>query len=549
MSRVSAHAAQTAVLEAQLAVLESEQEDLRSTLATTKDEERAAQARWRKAERQLGELEQQLERIDREHALEKARTQNILQRMEQRKLASQRSGAHPNPMADKTALSRFMKEILAENGHLQLGVAELRDLLAQSQEEVNTLRQKIEDMDADQQRAANMTSQQQLHHQHQHQHQPLSIELARSPLQAAVLGGVVVHHHHYHAPPPPPRAAAVPAPAVPAPAAAAASATAIGKEKATLRPVIRRPKKKRNVSLDRFDALRVKGPGPGSTNCNNSNNGAFPKRWPSSTGPLSSSPTSTVQESSIFDRLDGGDETSRPTSVDSNCPPLWPKQSWARHQPNRASSNPPPFTILHTTEEVPSEADGSQPDGASPILPPNVPVPVPVPVLKRSVSHESLLSISAMDPTAYLGSPALSASSYVSRAGCSPNPRHASVKPDDPQASITPGIAIRDQPGSIGYGGSAYSRLLGLHRAESYGSSPPADPGKPSSRKPSSTSNSGSGWFWKYVTLAPGGSKPGCAQEPAPRPASKVAGAAWPAVGYVDEDLLRESLVDGPGLS
>lgn len=295
--------------------------------------------------------------------------------------------------------------------------------------------------------------------------------------------------------------------------------------------MIRRPKKKRDVTFERFNALRTKGFDPGSgspTNCSNSS--AFPKRWPSSTGPLSSSPTSTIQESLIFDRLDGGDETSRPTSADSNFPPPWPKQS----------NPPPPFTILHT-----SEADGPQPGSSA--SPPSVPVPVPVPPLKRSVSHESLLSV----PTVYLGSPALSESSYVSRAGYSPSPRHASVKLDDPQASVTPGIAIRDQPGSIGHGGSAYSRLLGLHRD---GSSPPTNPSKPSSRKSSSTSNAGSGWFWKYVTLAPPGrggaaAKPGRAQEPAPRAASKVAAAAWPAVGYVDEDLLRESLVEGPGLS
>ncbi|KAF8254064.1 hypothetical protein K440DRAFT_618669 [Wilcoxina mikolae CBS 423.85] len=497
LSRVSAHAARTAVLEAQLAVLESEQAELRNTIATTREEERAAQARWRRAERQFAELELQLERIEREHTLEKARSQNILERMEQRKLANQRAGTFSTPMADKSALSRFMKEILAENGHLQLGVAELRDMLAQSQEEVDMLRQKLADLDADQQRAATGRP-------------PLSMELARSPSQGGALGGVIVHHHHYHAPPG-------------------------GKEKAPIKPQIRRPKKKRNVTIDHFNALRLKGFDPGPSTPAN----AFSKRWSSSTGPLSSSPTSTFRESSIFDRLDNGeDETSRPTSVDSNYPPPWPKQSWAKH--NQFSSNPPPFTILHTTEEVSSEGDGSHPDSPSHM----VATPPKIPVLKRSVSHESLLSISAMDPSTYLASsPALSgASSFAS-----PNLRNRSMKPKDPQASITHGIALRDHPGSSQYGGSAYSRLLGLHQAESYSSSPPASVGKPSSRKSSATSNAGSGWFWKYVTLAPGGSKPGRTEEPAK--AKKLVVSTKPAVGYVDEDLLRESLVDGPGLS
>jgi len=438
-----------------------------------------------------------VERIEREHQLEKARSQNILERMEQRKFANQRAGTFSTPMADKSTLSRFMKEILSENGHLQLGVAELRDMLAQSQEEVDTLRRKLEDLDIDQQRPATIKP-------------PLSMELARPPSQAGAVGGVIVHHHHYHAPPG-------------------------GKEKTLIKPQIRRPKKKRNITIDHINAPRLKGfdSGSSSTPAN-----AFAKRWSLSTGPLSSSPTSTFRESSIFDRFDNDeDETSRPTSVDSNYPPPWPKQSWAKH--NYRSANPPPFTILHTTEEVSSEADGSHPDSPSPMEA----TPPKIPILKRSVSHESLLSISAMDPSAYLASPALSAASSFT----SPNLRSRSIKPKDPQASITHGIALRDHPGSGQYGGSAYSRLLGLHQAESYSSSPPASVSKPSSRKSSSTSNAGSGWFWKYVTLAPGGSKPGRTEEPVK--AKKLVVASRPAVGYVDEDLLRESLVDGPGLS
>ncbi|KAA8904550.1 hypothetical protein FN846DRAFT_919704 [Sphaerosporella brunnea] len=492
LSRISAHAARTALLEAQLAVLESEQEELRNTIATTKEEERAAVARWRRAERQLAELEKQLERIQREHALERARSQNILERMEQRRLASQRAGTFPAALAaDKSALSRFMKEILAENGHLQLGVAELRDMLAQSQEEVKMLREKLESMDGEHLDIGRS---------------PLSMELSRSPSQpgiaAAATGnaaGVVVHHHHYH--------------------------TGPGSKAKAIKPPVRRPKKKRGITADQhIDTARARG-------FEAETSAAAHKRWSTSTGtaPLSSSPTSTFRDS-IFDRID--DETSRPTSADSNYPAPWPKQSWAKHN-RKSSMNPPPFTILHTTEEVSSEADSVVQSERAPSPPPQASPPRPIPVLKRSVSHESLLSVSAMEN--YHASPSLSVSSFTSRRA--PNLRQNSVKSNDPQASITPGVAIRAQR-SGQYCGSAYSRLLGLAEGNN---SPPK---KTISRKASpgsSTGGGGGGWFWKYVTLAPGGSKPGRSEEPRLRPPTSK-----PIPTFVDEDLLKESLVDGP---
>lgn len=462
---------------------------MRNTITTTKEEERAAVARWRRAERQLAELENQLERIQREHTLERARSKNILERMEQRKLASQRAGTFPTVLAaDKNAISRFMKEILAENGHLQLGVAELRDMLAQSQEEVRMLREKLEVMGND-------------HHiQVDSGRSPLSMELARSPSQqSTTAAGVVVHHHHYHALP--------------------------GNKGKAIKPPIRRPKKKKSIPVDHnIDTLRVQG-------FDSASSSRAPKRWSTSTGALSSSPTSTFRDSSIFDRMDNGDETSRPTSADSNYAP-WPKQSWGKL--TRKVSYPPPFTILNTTQEVSSDPESLS---HSPIQPPPMPAASPpIPILKRSVSHESLLSVSVLDNSVYHTSPALSVSSFASRR---PDLRSHRSRVNDPQASIAHGVAI---PGSSQWGGLAYSRLLGLAEG-----SPPAGKtvsGKTSSASSNGGSGGGSGWFWKYVTLAPGGSKPGRSEEPkARKPITE------PIAGFVDEGLLRESLVDGPGLS
>jgi hypothetical protein len=441
-------------------MMEAEQEELRNTITTTQEEKRTATARWRKAERQVAELELQLENIEREYALE------------QRKYNTRRVGSYPVALGTTGAFGQFVKEIQSReaqlrrtNSFLQLGVTELRDMLVQSQEEVDMLRGKLRNLEAEQVGRSRPS---------------LSTELSGTPAQNSGIQ-TVVHHHHYHATPP-----------------------------VAPKSSIRRLPKKKKVSMN---ALHVKG--LEATSLGSSIPHSLPKRWSSSTGigPLSSSPTSTFEESSIFDRLGNDHDISRPTSADSNHPHLWKKDLDSR-------ISQPPFTILHTTEEMPSEP--SSPGPQPPISPPRQ-----IPVLKRSVSYESILTIPAMDTAAFFASPTLSATS-LSR---SPN-FNPTTKPNDAQAAVTPGVAIRP-PGNQ-WSGTAYSRLLGVYQDSS---SPP----KSLPRK-FSPSNVGGGWFWKYVPLAPG---PKGTQEPA-RPKKFI---TKPTGGYVNEELLRESLLDGPAPS
>ncbi|KAI5817344.1 hypothetical protein BZA77DRAFT_310394 [Pyronema omphalodes] len=503
LSRVSAHAARTAVLEAQLAVLESEQAELRNTIATTREEEIAARHRWQRAEKQLAELENQLDRILQEHNVEKVRSENIRERLEQRKLQLQREGNGSNPMADKGALSRFMKEILAENGHLQLGIAELRDLLAQSQEEVDKLRHQLENFES-----SNI------------QHAPLpdrilspslSMELATGATAAAAGAAISVVHHHHH----------YPTPAAP--------------KQLHQKPRLR-PKKKRTPAVEHLNALRIKNlesSGPSSAPSGS-------KRWSTSTGAYSSSPPSSFRESSIFDRYETEDASSRPTSVDSNYPPPWPKKPTWGHA-RYPSNAPPPFTILHTTEEI---SESSEPSG-SPIVGNNGfnntgfdgDYEAPRPALRRMRSHDSILSIkldqhqhhqSLAPPGEYL-SATLSVSRKSSGSFNTPIVQRVEV-----------GEVHSNFHVSIG----AYDRLRGLQEARrrsSGVSGTNAAAGSEDQRKKS-------GWFWKYVTLAPGGWKPGREERPQTREGDQTTKKKV-AVEVLDEELLRESLVDGPGLS
>lgn len=512
LTRISATAARTSVLEAQLAVLESEQEELRNTVTTTRAEERSAVARWKKAERTLSELEQQVERIEMENALEKARSRNLLDRLEQKRVVDPKTGhSSPTALQDRTQLSRFMKEILAENGHLQIGITELREMLMASQEEVNRLREQLQEIGV--QRIERDRS-------------PLSQELGRSPSSMQT----IVHHHHYHVPP--------------------------SKEKGVSKPTARRPKKRRGlIGGEHFLPLEQNGNSPPS---------ALSKRWSmgsrATSGGASSSvltsPVSTFRESSIFDNAFAGPESSRPSSADSNYPP--PVQSkrsstssskYARR--SDSSFGIPPFSILHTTEEVPSDHDFSCP--SSPI--------VPATKLRRAASHESMLSIMDLNltTTSFPVSPALSSHSTASNGAPKRVPTFsASVTPNHAQASVTRGMAIRSP--STGSTSSAYSCLLGLKQEGTPGSSPPAQRGM-LSRK-SSDKGLGASWLWRWrggnsgAASAMEAAKGVVAKDDAQRSGSgsdsgsvKVGGrtiVGRPSVltGYVNEDLLKESLGD-----
>ncbi|RPB09740.1 hypothetical protein P167DRAFT_607775 [Morchella conica CCBAS932] len=528
LTRISATAARTEVLEAQLAVLESEQEELRNTVTTTRAEERAAVARWKKAQRTLEELEQQVERIEMENRMEKVRSKNLLERLDQKRIVDPKTGVSTlTALADRTQLSRFMKEILAENGHLQVGITELRDMLLASQEEVNRLREQLQEI--------NM-------HKVEMGPSPLSQELGRSPSNTMQ---TIVHHHHYH---PPPSTGG----------------------KGVSKPTVRRAKKRRShASGEHFLPLDVNGASPPSTF---SQRGS--KRWSlgsrATTSSVLTSPASEFRESSIFDHNFNGPESSRPSSADSNYQaaliPGHKKQAssssskYARR--SDSSFGIPPFSILHTTEEVPSDHDYSAP--SSPII--------PATKLRRAASHESMLSIMDLNltTTSFAVSPAISSGNSETSQGKRTPSFAASVTPNPAQAFVTRGMVTRTP--STGNTSSAYSRLLGLQEGTIAGSSAPINPKAALSRKNSAKTSVGASWFWRWgggggaavaptpaMDAAQKDTVTAAANEAATTSASSDSGltssggsvriggktvVSKPSVltGYVDEDLLRDSL-------
>jgi hypothetical protein len=196
LQRLATLAARTQLLEAQLFDLEREQTRLQHNLESKTIEERTAIQRWQKAERTLGDLQDQIDRIEREAREERERHVEVVARMERRmavegELSSAAARLKAKAGQEKggsTVVSHFVKDILLDNANLQHGILELREMLVNSNEEVERLRDQLR------------------------LHQPVSTSPTQDgatstldkeiDLEAEVVapvGGQELHiHHHYH---------------------------------------------------------------------------------------------------------------------------------------------------------------------------------------------------------------------------------------------------------------------------------------------------------------------------------------------------------------
>ena len=320
--RVSNLASRTAELEKQLVALEQERADLQQSLTTTEEEEKSAIQRWRKAERTLGDLRDQIERIETEAKEERERHDEVVGRLERGRLAEKQmenaagkvNGAAAAVTAGRTGngsnvVSHFVKDILQENANLQMGIVELREMLNTSNEDVQMLREQLllhQPIASENQDGTHVASLQ----------EELAPEMPRTVSQELHI------HHHYHA-----------------------------AERAKEKAQVRRTKKRRNITTPGLftppathqsprtpraypvqpppalmtSTTLTSGSVNGAITCNpaSSNRWSMQSAQTQSSGPLSSvpsSPQSIYQRSSIFDRApsDQAVDSSRPTSPESN---------------------------------------------------------------------------------------------------------------------------------------------------------------------------------------------------------------------------------------
>jgi hypothetical protein len=421
LRRLEGLAQRTHNLEVQLSALEQEQVVLQQTVATTKAEERSAIQRWKKAKRRLYEVQEQLEKIEREAREERERYVEVVGRRERQRTVEKELESAAGRLKGAAAatslgqgkngsnvVSHFVKDILQDNANLQMGIVELREMLTNSNEEVQTLREQLmlhQPMFAD----------------NDDTNGPPTLRAELAPKEPQVVSQELHVHHHYHVP--------------------------------AKREEIRKPKKKRTIinpalftppsgsqsprtprarpiPLSTATAIlshtSISVPPPLTPN----------KRWSAQSGqtvsdfaPSSapSSPHSIYRNSGIFDHFSIDQALdSRPTSPGSSVGPLSPDfQPYHRKRGSEHSTRSLtvptaflPSNVIHEeedddVEDLPDlhlgatdeltpleEAEQSLPsidlEEPSSIDDPFSPFDFQ-PTLRRSTSHESILSISGID--------------------------------------------------------------------------------------------------------------------------------------------------------
>lgn len=460
MQRLAQLASRTESLERQLAEFEQEQAIWQSKMEEKELSERSALRRWQTAERTLAQIQDQIEQIEREAKEERERHAEIVGRMERRRVVEQELGSAAGRLKSAAALknadrdasngvvSHFVKDILQDNANLQTGIVELREMLNNSNEEVENLRnQLLLHQPTDESEDVPLPNA---------ERKDLGLEMNRAKSQELHV------HHHYHAPPAAPKA-----------------------------PPLRRPKKKRYsvYSTGQYTPSSGTSTPRSSVSYNTPNSAAAilqqtaasvppsagGKRWSmqsaatyhsilASPGP--SSPSN--RTSSVYERVfsDFGQDSSRPTTPDTDepgSPLLAPMHSWknsaswsrtysapvALRHGFKSSAAIPSLDSIMSMEELPkiappptqedpipeeSERDDDnnnepewQEDELSSAEEPHSNTPPPIstiaihhqpfqPSLRRAASHESLLSVSGMDIHTLKSRPSQLLAPYANRA-------------------------------------------------------------------------------------------------------------------------------------
>lgn len=204
IKKLESAAARAADLERHIATLEGDQEKMQHELVQSEEEARSALYRWRMAERGIKYMQDQLERMEKEAKEERERHVEVIGRMERQRAMEKdldtAAGRLKGAAAAKTltdggrngssVVSHFVRDLLQDNANLQLSMAELREMLANSNDEIQNLREQL------------------LHHQ------PMNGEgSAASTLRAELeppepvvtkrISQELHVHHHYHVAPKP----------------------------------------------------------------------------------------------------------------------------------------------------------------------------------------------------------------------------------------------------------------------------------------------------------------------------------------------------------
>lgn len=406
LRRLDHLAARTQDLEIQLAALETEQLSLQQTVSRSEADERLAIQRWKRAERNLTEVQDQLERMEREAREEKERHNEVIARMERQRrvegelgnaagrLKSAAASSHTRT-GSSNVVSHFVKDILQDNANLQLGIVELREMLENSNNEVEMLRQQVmlhQPVGAEEETGSS----------------PSTLRAELAPVEPQLLSQELHIHHHYHAAP----KDKTPRPKKKRPAISAGVFTP---PNGRMRP------SSASTAAAILSQTSITVPSPNTpyhrwSMASNQTMSDFASSVPSS-------PTSTNHRaSSLFDRsyIDAAMDSSRPTSPGSSIDPTSPtigpyhKKRDSNYSFKQASA----FNLDNTIKEEGEDGDvedlpqlpgpankpsSTDPDGDQAVMDSASdkhdyfdPMAFQ-PSLRRATSHESILSVSGID--------------------------------------------------------------------------------------------------------------------------------------------------------
>ncbi|KAI4216477.1 MAG: hypothetical protein LQ351_000966 [Letrouitia transgressa] len=157
LDRLTVLAARATQLETQLSQMESEQIHLHDKLTAREEDNRSITQRWKEAERLVNDLQDQVDRIEREAEDEREKHAEVLSRYERRNIVDSElqrkmglvqdgeteSASGRRSEGNTNVVSHFVKDILADNAGLQRGIMELREMLTGSNTEVQHLREQM----------------------------------------------------------------------------------------------------------------------------------------------------------------------------------------------------------------------------------------------------------------------------------------------------------------------------------------------------------------------------------------------------------------------
>lgn len=139
-----------------LKILEVEQDKLTGELRASKEEARSHAQRFKEAQRGILDMQDQLERMEREAIQERQRHEEMMEKVDRQREVEKhldaaavrlKGAAASKSITDNRQGSKivghFVRDLLQDNANLQLGITELREMLINSNEEIQVLREQL----------------------------------------------------------------------------------------------------------------------------------------------------------------------------------------------------------------------------------------------------------------------------------------------------------------------------------------------------------------------------------------------------------------------